>query len=159
MEVRVFGPGGFINSREWRFKSRGAAGWRVISERGPTHKRGGVRPLLLLDTRRTESGVSTASEPGAHSLSAPEEGRAAARVKPCKKKNESLVRKYLLVRNWVVAIERHNPYLATPGHIRDPILKRCTHPYPPVDVQWLAARDSWHSSKIIHVDEKNTRII
>jgi hypothetical protein len=24
-------------------------------------------------------------------------------------------------------IEWHNPYLATPGHIRDPILKWCTH--------------------------------
>ena len=35
--------------------------------------------------------------------------------------------------------ERHNPYLATPGHIRDPILKWCTRPYPPVDVQRLAA--------------------
>jgi hypothetical protein len=39
----------------------------------------------------------------------------------------------------VHSIERHNPYLATPGHIRDPILKWCTHPYPPVDVQRLAA--------------------
>jgi hypothetical protein len=35
--------------------------------------------------------------------------------------------------------ERHNPYMATPGHIRNPILKWHTHPYPPVDVQRLAA--------------------
>jgi hypothetical protein len=39
----------------------------------------------------------------------------------------------------VNTIERHNPYLAPPGHIRDLILKWCTHPYPPVDVQRLAA--------------------
>ena len=31
------------------------------------------------------------------------------------------------------------PLSATPGHIRDPILKWCTRPYPPVDVQRLAA--------------------
>jgi hypothetical protein len=29
--------------------------------------------------------------------------------------------------------------VATPGHIRDPILKWCTHPYPLIDVQRLAA--------------------
>jgi len=41
--------------------------------------------------------------------------------------------------------ERHNPYMATPGHIRDPILKWHTHPYPPVDVQRLAAPIRIHS--------------
>jgi hypothetical protein len=35
--------------------------------------------------------------------------------------------------------ERHNPYMATLGHIRDSIFKWHTHPYPPVDVQRLAA--------------------
>jgi hypothetical protein len=35
--------------------------------------------------------------------------------------------------------ERQNPYLATPGHIHDLILKWRTRPYPPVDVQRLAA--------------------
>ena len=46
---------------------------------------------------------------------------------------------YVRVNNNIYIIERHNPYLATPGHIRDLILKWCTHPYPPVDVQRLAA--------------------
>ena len=41
--------------------------------------------------------------------------------------------------NCISSRERHNPYLATPGHIRDPILKWRTHPYLPVDVQQLAA--------------------
>jgi hypothetical protein len=35
--------------------------------------------------------------------------------------------------------ERHNPYLATSGHIWDPIFKWYIQPYPPVDVQQLAA--------------------
>jgi hypothetical protein len=35
--------------------------------------------------------------------------------------------------------EWHNPYLATPDHIRDPILKWHTRPYPPVDVRRLVA--------------------
>jgi hypothetical protein len=41
--------------------------------------------------------------------------------------------------------ERHIPYLATPGHIREPILKWCTHMYPPVDVKRLAAPICIHS--------------
>jgi hypothetical protein len=39
---------------------------------------------------------------------------------------------------WATTRERYNPYLATPGHIRDPILKWRTRPYAPVDVQQLA---------------------
>jgi hypothetical protein len=45
----------------------------------------------------------------------------------------------LLNVSYILGRERHNPNLATPGHIRDPILKWHTHSYPPVDVQQLAA--------------------